>query len=319
MLPVCNQPQPRTPIADRETSPSQVNSIGSSGVFDAAFRQEILIDRARTTPQNGSEPEKQFRQLTTWLFYPVKKGFEGAGTEALPPEDGGSFPLVVFAHGLTGQPASYQGLLLSIAGAGYVVAAPDFPLTSGNTQGKVNTGDAPNQIGDLAFVIDQIEEFADRKHPLGPGVSTENVGASGHSFGAGTAAAIAHSACCSDPRVTASILYAGVDPRSHGFPGVPFDKAKPLLMIHGSLDNVDSALSVFREAKPPKLFLTLEEADHFRPYIYRDPSQEGHRGLTAEVSILFLDWLLKGKDKALAQLTALVEQNRSLGSLEIDR
>ena len=225
---------------------------------------------------------------------------------------------MVFGHGLTGQPASYRGLLLSIAGAGYVVAAPDFPLTSGNTQGEVNTGDAPNQTADMAFVIDQVEGFKEKNDPLGPVVSTEKVGVSGHSFGAGTAAAIALSACCSDPRVAASILYAGVDPRSHGFPGMPFDKPKPVLMIHGSRDNIASAHAVFREAKPPKLFLTLEGANHFRPYIYRDPSEEGHPGLTAEVSILFLDWSLKGKDEALTQLTALVEQNQNLGSLEID-
>ena len=65
----------------------------------------------------------------------------------------GPFPLVVFGHGFAVTPAPYAPLLRAWARAGYVVAAPIFPLENANAPGGPNESDLVNQPRDMSFVI----------------------------------------------------------------------------------------------------------------------------------------------------------------------
>src|SRR3954454_3317119 len=79
-----------------------------------------LVDPSRTTDptplDRGNADATSGRSLPTTLYYPA------SGT--------GPFPVVVFGHGLDAVPSGYRYLLQSWAAAGFVVAAPLFPLTS---------------------------------------------------------------------------------------------------------------------------------------------------------------------------------------------
>jgi len=57
------------------------------------------------------------------------------------PKGGGPHPLVVFGHGYTLTPARYARLLRAWTLAGYVVAAPVFPLENANAPGGPDESD----------------------------------------------------------------------------------------------------------------------------------------------------------------------------------
>ena len=67
------------------------------------------------------------------LLYPAD-GEVAASTEPVDdaPVADGTFPLVVFSHGVDARPdPTYEGRLKEWARAGYIVAAPTYPLSSG--------------------------------------------------------------------------------------------------------------------------------------------------------------------------------------------
>lgn len=81
----------------------------------------------RIRVQGGWEP----RRLTTIIRYPAALPPSRVDVRRAPSaQTGGPFPLVVFAHGFNITPAPYARLLQAWARAGYVVAAPIFPLTN---------------------------------------------------------------------------------------------------------------------------------------------------------------------------------------------
>ena len=98
-----------------------------------------FVDTSRSTPPWDGVPEKPSRILVTTIWYPIR----GSGSAE------GPYPLIVFAHGLGGSPQDYQRLLSVWAAAGYVVAAPLFPLSSSETPGGPDGGDIGNQPGDM--------------------------------------------------------------------------------------------------------------------------------------------------------------------------
>ena len=77
-----------------------------------------FVDISRSTPPWAGMPGKPSRTLVTTIWYPAR----ASGSVAASGD--GSYPLIVFAHGLGGSPQDYQQLLTAWAAAGYVVAAP---------------------------------------------------------------------------------------------------------------------------------------------------------------------------------------------------
>jgi len=66
-------------------------------------------------------------------------------------------------------PADYAPLLRAIASAGYVVAAPIFPLTNTHALGGPNEADLVNQPRDVSFVITKLLALNGSKRPVGRG------------------------------------------------------------------------------------------------------------------------------------------------------
>ena len=80
-----------------------------------------------------------YRSLPTTVFAPVQPG---------------PWPLLVFAHGFATNPDAYTPLLTAWAAAGYVVAAPEFPISGSDFPGPARQDDIPEQARDLSAVID---------------------------------------------------------------------------------------------------------------------------------------------------------------------
>ncbi len=227
---------------------------------------ETFVDPHRVTPAWGSNPQLTSRTLVTTVYYPSAGPRSAAPEQDAPPDRAGPrYPLVVFAHGLGGAPQDYAALLSSWASAGYVVAAPRFPLSSSATPGGPDGGDIVNQPADMSFVIDSVLGLdAQRSGTLSGLVDTAEIGAAGHSNGAITVLGLVANTCCRDPRVKAAVVMAGTT-EGFGSGTYDFNGAPPLLLVHGTADQLvpyRSALLVFDQARGPKGLLTIRGGSH---------------------------------------------------------
>ncbi|MGH9277811.1 MAG: alpha/beta hydrolase family protein [Acidimicrobiales bacterium] len=212
------------------------------------MRWETFVDATRPTDAVDDTADKSDRTFETEIVAP-----EGTG---------GPFPLIVFSHGNgVSSPVRYDALFRAWAGAGYVIAAPKFPLSSTSMLGAA--GDVVNQPADVSFLITEMTR-------RNPGLVDGNrVAVAGHSLGAMTSLAVGYNRCCIDNRVKAVVSLAGslimAFPEDRWFPG----GQTPLLVVHGDDDKVvriEGGQKAFDNAPPPKAMLTVIGGDHGRPY-----------------------------------------------------
>ncbi|SDC39601.1 Alpha/beta hydrolase family protein [Geodermatophilus telluris] len=211
-----------------------------------------LTDTSRATDPTPGEPgdEVAGRDLPTTVWYPT---------------DGeGPYPVVVFSHGITSGPAAYDDLLSGWASAGFVVAAPTFPLTNADVD-PVYT-DVLNQPADVSFVLTQVLALDTTAGDVLEGrLDPSAVAAAGHSGGAVTTIGLLNT-CCADERITAAVVLAGT---LTGFGASFAQPGVPTLFEHGTADDtipVADGRAAFEAAPAPKAFLGLREATHSSPY-----------------------------------------------------
>ncbi len=238
-----------------------------------------MVDHSRGTV-SGDRVISDSRALTTLVWYPT---------------EGGPWPLVVFAHGFEVGPGPYEGLLRTWAEAGYVVAAPEFPLTDAEVAGSdLDESDLDNQPADLAFV------FARLLDPLGAlsgYVDPTRLGVAGHSDGAQTALATA----AAPPVALGGVIVLAGAPVGSGPSGNP-----PILVAHGDADSIDpyeQGRSVYDGASSPRFLLTLLGGEHLPPFTEGSQYQD----VVDKTTIDFLDAYVGRTGPA----TALLEDGRS--------
>jgi dienelactone hydrolase len=245
-----------------------------------------LVDPSRTVTYPGRAPEP--RKLVTIVRYPVARG---------------AFPLIVFGHGFAVTPAIYAPLLQAWARAGYVVAAPIFPLGNENAPGGPNETDLVNQPRDMSFVITRLLTLSGRGGGrLGGLIDPHQVAVAGQSDGGDTALTVSYNTGFRDPRIRAAAILSGQE--IPGVSGYDFPAGSPpLLAIQGLADTINlpaTTFAFFTVAHPPKYLLTLPGASHLGPYA--DPGPEVR--VVERVTIAFFDGYLKGLHGALARLRA---------------
>lgn len=287
-----------TPRADGDNLHSPAKRAGGSrrhrqtAPFAVGETRLRLVDHARTVtlPDGSTVP----RTLETIVRYPaLGKPRRGDRPGATPARPAGPFPLIVFGHGFALTPAPYAALLRAWARAGYVVAAPLFPLGNAHAPGGPNESDLPNQPGDIRFVITRmLRASAKRSGRLRGLIDPHEIAVAGHSDGGDTALAVAYDRPYRDPRIDAAVILSGAEiPWIASFriaPGGP-----PLLATQGTADpiNLPSATAAFYDsARVPKYLLQLLGATHLGPYSTEQPQLR----IVERVTIAFLDRYLKG-------------------------
>jgi dienelactone hydrolase len=285
----------------RPGSPPNVKPPQSS--FAVGVRVLRMVDTSRTIalPSGGSEP----RTLLTYVRYPAE-GAPGRGEHPNAPaaRTSGPFPLVVFGHGFGVTPSLYSKLLHGWAQAGYVVAAPVFPLENANAPGGPNEGDLTNQPADMRFVISRVLASSGLpSDPLAGLVNPAAIAVAGQSDGGDTALAVAYDARYRDPRVGGAVILSGAEiPAAGAFnfsAGSP-----PLLAAQGTADTVNPpglTDTFFEAATRPKYLLHLLGAEHLPPYSEQQPQLT----IVGRVTLAFLDGYLKHRSAALQQLAPL--------------
>lgn len=229
-----------------------------------------LVDRSRRIRLPGGR--RVPRPVTTYLWYP--------------PRGNGPWPLVVFGHGYASTPFVYRRLLRAWARAGYLVAAPLFPLGNAHAPGGPDEDDIVNQPRDMSFVISQLlAASSSATSPLHALVDPSRIAVAGQSDGAMTAFATAYERPWRDRRVRAAIVLSGAE-LGHRIRLDPH--AAPLLAVQGTADHVNEPVysrQLFRAVDRPKFLLLIEHAGHLPPY-----TVPGARlALVERVSIAFLD------------------------------
>ncbi len=290
--------------ASKSAIPARRSSAKSPpSSFAVGLRLLHLVDTSRTIelPDGTREP----RPLLTEIRYPAL-GAPGATDLLNAPaaRADGPFPLIVFGHGFAVTPALYARLLQSWARAGYVVAAPVFPLENADAQGGPDESDLINQPADMRFVISSLLAASSASSgPFAGLLNPTRIAVAGQSDGGDTALAVAYDSSFHDPRVSAAVILSGAEiPGASGFtfaPGSP-----PLLATQGTADtvNLPSATNAFFEAaQRPKYLLSLIGAEHLPPYSYQQPQL----AIVERVTIAFLDGYLKHSPGALARLMSL--------------
>jgi dienelactone hydrolase len=258
--------------------------------FAVAERTVRLVDHRRhiRLPDGSVHP----RPLITLVRYPAAR--RGQAAPRLP------FPLIVFGHGYTLTPRPYARLLDAWTRAGYVVAAPVFPLENANAPSGPNESDLINQPADMSFVISSLLVLsASRRGVLDHLIDSAKIAVAGHSDGGETALAVAYDFGYKDPRVRAAVILSGAKlPGADGFAFSP--QSPPLLAVQGTADDINPqhfTLEFYDAAPPPKYLLRLFGAGHLEPY-----TTEPQLGVVARVTSAFLDRYLNGVARDLVKL-----------------
>jgi predicted dienelactone hydrolase len=181
--------------------------------------------------------------------------------------------------------------------AGYVVAAPVFPLENANAPGGPNESDLINQPRDMSFVITQMLRNRLFKASIAPG----EIAVSGQSDGGITALATAYDQAYRDSRVRAAVVLSGAELPYGGFSFPAAGSSPPLLASQGTADTINLPVHTyqfFNQAPRPKFLLQLLGAHHLPPYTYEEPQL----GIVERVSIAFLDRYLKNDRRQAAAI-----------------
>jgi predicted dienelactone hydrolase len=176
--------------------------------------------------------EARNRDLTLNIEYPTRPG---------------PHPLLIWSHGYAQSHRDYVGLSSYWASNGYVVIRPGHqdPAAAGGDVWATNGAEAwRNRVRDITFVLDSLDQLAQRYPELQGKIDATRVGVGGHSYGAHTAMLIGGArtypgaASYADARVKAIVAMSPHGPgENRGLTRESWAELRvPALFVTGTLD-----------------------------------------------------------------------------------
>jgi predicted dienelactone hydrolase len=269
-----------------------VFAVGKIAITFTDSTRHVVLPGRRRVP----------RRLQTVIRYPALGDPSLLDVRDAPPaRANGPFPLIVFAHGFDATPDTYARLMRAWAQAGYVVAAPAFPLTNAKAPGGANESDLANQPKDMSVVISRMLARNGSGYGVLSGlISPSQIAVAGQSDGGSTALAVAYNRHYVDHRIRAAAVLSGAE--IPGVGGYSFPRpSSPLLAAQGTADHSNAPASTyryFRIAPPPRYLLSLQRAGHLPPYT----SEQPQLGIVEGVTTAFFDAYVRGVTGALSQM-----------------
>ncbi len=288
-----SRPARPTPQPPASTPPPAVTP-GALGTYQVGQREVTFVEPAHVGPTGERLGQ---RTLATKIYYPA------AARSARSGKASGPYPLLVFAPGFLQCDTTYADLLEAWAGAGYVVAAVNFPRTDCSIGAAAYEPDLVNQPQDVSYVLTRLLEMNARSHTVLSGlVNTEQIAAAGQSDGGDTVAALAANTCCADHRFKAVAVLSGAE--WPPMPGKYFaGSTPPMLFVQGNADTINppwtSAQLYTADHARDRYYLDLFGATHMIPYSGTNPVER----LVSRVTVNFFDWYVLGQPGAAAKMT----------------
>jgi dienelactone hydrolase len=256
-----------SPAASRAACPADANTqrFTAPGRYGVGVRTLKLVDTLRRTPAHNGEPGSPDRKLTTEVWYPAPSGDVTTAQRDAPLGDGGPFPLVVMSHGYLDTRLGEGVYARSLASRGFIVAAPDFPLSNGAAPGGPTLIDLANQPGDVSFVINTLVLLSRTPDTwLADGVNRRRIGAAGLSLGGLTTIQAVFDPAQRNGHIRAAAPLAPI--------GCFFTQAyyrasrRPLLVVQGDEDLIlpfdQNGARVFSRSRSPGALVTLLRGTH---------------------------------------------------------
>lgn len=285
---------------------------------------KAILKRGEFTDESRQNEDGSIRVVPYKIYHPSEAGEE-------------KFPLIIWSHGFGGNRDGAGFISRYIASHGYVIAhlthhGTDSSLWEGKDghpwdilrQTKVTRPTTVNRFKDIPFFLDELKRWAEDNPDIGAMIDFENIGMSGHSFGALSTQVAAGQLFADeneelqslrDDRIKAGILYSPVPVADH-----LLDKIKdlgetniydtidiPLLHMTGTADDAPIGgadythrLKVFDKTGHDEKYLLIKDGgDHMvyngtRGKLDKNPLREKHEDMIRVLSLAFWDAQLKG-------------------------
>ena len=245
-----------------DESQPQKTDYSAPGPFAVGKVDVTFEDTSRPIPASDGRAFEPSRRLATTIYYPAagRRLFGSASVAA-----GGPFPLLMYSHGFSSSRGEAAPVGEHAASHGYIVVAPDFPLSNLLANNAAPDGsDAHNQAGDLSFLIDQMIAFSqDPSHMFANAVDETRIGATGVSMGGFTTLIATFHPTLHDPRIKVAVPMAPLT--ALFIQGFYHTREVPVLFIHGDTDafiKYADTRSAFERSQPNARLITLEKGTH---------------------------------------------------------
>ena len=234
-----------------------------NGPFDVEFFKMTFIDESRPTQPNHDYQGSDHRALQTniWLPRPSKNDNDNGSSHNSSTR---KHPLIIYSHGFSSNNRAAKVTNAHLASHGYIVMAPNFPLTHTFAPGGPLAVDVAQQPADVSFVIDQALELNLRSdHFLAGKVDGERIGVMGISMGGLTSTIAALHPLNHDQRIDVAVSIAG--PSSY-FESEFFEPVQlPFMMVAGEIDVIipfETNARPVIEKVPHSTLVTLAGGSH---------------------------------------------------------
>jgi len=236
--------------------------MSEPGGFEVGSVDIEFVDPTRETPATEGQSGSDQRTLVTRIFYPADEVPWVGDAEVAA---GGPFPMILYSHGFSSSKDEATPYAEHLASHGFIVVAPDFPLSNMTSPGGPTIADLSNQPGDVSFLIDQmIAKSALASDMFYGKVDAERIGSVGLSLGGLTTSLVTYHPWLGDPRIKASATLAG--PSFLFTPVFYRNRAVPLLLVHGDIDALiaydDNARHSLDAAQPNVNLVTIAGGSH---------------------------------------------------------
>ena len=221
-----------------------------NGPQSFVFEDVTFEDKSRKTDATGDYKGASSRSLVTRIWYPKGEAKPG--------------PLLIYSHGFMSSREGGSYIAEHLASHGWVVAAPDFPLTNYDAPGPQVAEDVVNQPEDVSFVIDNVlARAASQNDVLYGRIDAERIAKAGMSLGGMTTALAAYHPVTGDERIDVAVSIAGP---TFTFARKFFEHRDiPFLMIASPIDAMveyTSNAADIPEKIDGAVLVTLENASH---------------------------------------------------------
>lgn len=252
--------------------PQQVD-YAEVGPYAVAKLDITFEDSSRPIKKTDTHPAAATRTLVTTIYYPAAAPAPLLGDAAV--AGGGPFPMLMYSHGYSSSRDEASVVGNHAASHGYIVVAPDFPLSNLLANGgSPETTDVPNQARDVSFLIDQMLALSeDPQHTLAGAIDEARIGATGVSLGGLTTLLVSFHPKLLDQRIKATVPIAALS--AFFMQGFYHTRELPMLLIHGDTDAfVEYKLNsraAFERAQPNARLMTIVAGTHAAFAVQFDP------------------------------------------------